>query len=224
MGRTVDMKNRRSREFLALVLLLVAAAPGFGEVAPGLRPLPTKEEVWRVAKKCSVNSLYVFLRLHGQETTYEKVEERLPVRKTGTNLAEMRQCAGEFGLNSQVIKATPDMLASCPLPAIAHWEEEVGVSGHYVVLLSTKEDWVEIIDGTTGVRDYLTLVDFRKKWSGYLLVVQGPLWWRWLYLAAGVLGVIPLGLGLWWRCRGNPPEQPSPSPAPAPATPANGSA
>jgi len=217
----VTLKNRCRLEALAFVLLLVVAAVGFGEAAN--RPLPTDDKIWRVANQCSVNSLYVFLRLHGQEPTYAAIEERIPVGKRGTSLAEMRRCAAEFGLNTEVVKATPDALSSCPLPAIAHCEEQVG-SGHYVVVLSTKEDWVEFVDGTTGVRDYSPMTDFRKRWSGYLLVVQGGLWWRWLYLAAGLLGLVPLGLGLWWRWRSHPSEQPPASAAPAAATPPNGSA
>ena len=143
------------------------------------------------------------------------------MRDTGTNLLELRQGAAEFGLNTRVIKATPETLASCPLPAIGHWEEQVGVSGHYVVIVSTKEDWVEYIDGTTAIRDYLPMNEFKTRWTGHLLVVQdSALWWRWLYVSASLLALIPLGTALWWQWRGNRPPTPVPSPTlPAPTSP-----
>jgi hypothetical protein len=179
------------------------------------RPLPGDEKIWRVANQCSVNALYMLARLHGKKVNYAGIEDRLPVREKGTSLAEMRDCASEIGLPCRVFKTTPDVLNRCALPVIAHWEEQRGITGHYVLVVAVKDGWVEYIDGTTAITDVLPMTEFRKRWSGYLLVPQeGKGWLWWVYLAAAVLGPLSLGLALWSRRRGRPAVTPSVTPRP----------
>jgi len=80
-------------------------------------------------------------------------------------------------MDARVVKAAPETLKQCPLPAIAHCEEEKAVTGHYVVLISVGPLNVEVIDGTTGRLLLVPKVKFCKDWTGYLLISESPRPW-----------------------------------------------
>jgi hypothetical protein len=182
-----------------------AADLGGGQVRGSDKVGAPKGEIWRTLNKCSINSLYMFLRLWHQSVAYEDLEARLPVGEHGTSLTEMRDCAAACGLRTKVIKATPETLGRYPLPAIAHCDEEK-TTGHYVILVAMNEDTVHVIDGTTAVVGYPSLSEFRKTWSGYLLVNDNRPWWAPLIPVAISLSTISACLALWhwfgWRRAG----------------------
>src|SRR5262249_3844338 len=137
---------------------------------------------------------YVVLRLRGRDVSYRDVEDRLPVSEAGTRITDMRDCARGFGMDAQVVKATPTALVRCPMPMIAHMEEERKVSGHYVVVVAADGDQVELMDGTAGVPRTVSMTEFGKEWTGYLLLVRPRPWWRSLFWVAAGLGVVVLAL------------------------------
>jgi hypothetical protein len=132
---------------------------------------------WRVPNRCACNCLYAMFRLNRMDVKYERVYDKLPVAASGSSLKDMRRCAASLGLNTRVVKATPETLKECPLPAIAHTEEEKAVAGHYVVLISVGPQDVELIDGTTGRVLLFPKVRFCKDWTGYLLISESPRPW-----------------------------------------------
>jgi TRAP-type C4-dicarboxylate transport system permease small subunit len=160
----------------------------------------TDQKIWRVVNKCPVNSLYIILRLYNRAVTYRDVEERLPVGSQGSSLVQLRDCAASFGLYARVVKGSPDSLNRCRLPALAHCDEEKE-TGHYVVILSVGNDEVELIDGTTAMVQTLTASEFRKRWSGHLILFeQRQAWWSYLSIPVG-LALLGLGLFLFGRWR-----------------------
>jgi hypothetical protein len=188
-------------------LLFVTLRPTHG-VADDVPPPGAGEPVtaadgtklWRFGNKCAVNSLYLLLRLRGKPVTYPEVEAVLPVTANGTNLADVRRCAEGLGLRCRVIKTTPEALYRCPLPAIAHTEEQKATTGHYVVITAVGLDGIEAIDGTSAAINLTPMGSFRKAWTGYLLVTEdeAPLW-RKLSPAAIASGGLALALAVGLR-------------------------
>jgi hypothetical protein len=146
---------------------------------------------WRVAYRCGPNALYVYLRLRGHAVAYDDVLNSLPIGEYGTTLADLQRVAGEHGVRSAVIRATPETLASL-LPAVVHTEEKSRVTGHYSVVVGMSKDEVVMIDGTTASTTVVPLSEFTKDWSGYALVPDRgfPPWIRSIgeIVAAVVLG------------------------------------
>jgi hypothetical protein len=176
---------------LALSTLLVASAvfasgPVMAQETGGGQQ--ADETGWRDASRCSVNAVYIGLKLLGRRVDYASVLERVPIGEKGARLTDMRDCAASFGVEAQVVKATPASLAACPLPAIAHCEEEHQTTGHYVVVVGLTPDEVEYIDGTTGNSTTAPMAEFSKRWTGHLLLLQAPPRWRPLFWTAVGLG------------------------------------
>jgi ABC-type bacteriocin/lantibiotic exporter with double-glycine peptidase domain len=180
-----------------LIALLAAMATGAANES---------QEVWRTANRCGANAVFIALRLNDVDANYERVMQRLPINERGTTLREMRDGLASFGLDAQVVRATPDSLQHCPLPVIAHFEEQKEAGGHYRVIIQVRPDGVLAIDGTSANTGWIDIKEFREHWTGYLLIMERRPWWRPLIPVAVVLGLAPLVLGLcfprrrrWWR-------------------------
>jgi Peptidase C39 family len=184
---------------------------------PGARQEPPEARAWRVQNKCPVNSLYIALHVWGRQVSYRELEDRLPVGRAGSSLKELRDCARLFGADTKVLRLTPEALRACPLPVIAHCEEEKGVTGHYVVVVGISGDnQVEYIDGTTAVTDVLPMSEFRKKWTGHVLCCASDAWWNRLLPAAAFLAAVGLSLITLVCCLGRcRPVDAAPSPVAA---------
>lgn len=184
----------------AVALLAVLAASGAGLRSED----PTANDaVWRISQRCPVNTLFVVLRLYGKDISYQEILEQLPVDREGTSLVDMRNFAARHGLAGRVRKLTPEQLAHVRFPIIAHLEDELATSGHFVVLLEvgTNDDgfqMVECIDGTTGMTAPMDMTTFRKRWTGFVLSFDPePERMRWLLpTAMASLGGLLVGLTL----------------------------
>lgn len=165
----------------------------------GLQKRQSDPEIWRATNRCSINSLYLILRLYDIDVTYEEVESRLPIDEAGSSLAEMRECATSFGLNATILKASPESLVQCPFPCIAHEEMDRTITGHYVVVVEAQPQMVEVIDGSSVITKRLRMPEFKKDWTGYVLVFEKRPWWTVLYPVAMVLGIASIGLTMWSR-------------------------
>ena len=163
-------------------------------------PQPAQEEIWRIQKRCASNCLYLLMKMNRKTVHYQDIERLIPVTENGANLADIRRCATSLGLATEVVKATPEYLARCCLPAIVHMEPEdtSGTMGHFVVLTVVGPDKVELIDGTTAIVDVIPRDKFNKQWSGFLLITGtpdgGPS--QILYAGAALLGALSLGLAI----------------------------
>jgi len=139
----------------------------------------------------------MLLKLHGEKATYEEIESQLPVTRSGSSITDMRAYLRAQGLNATILKATPETLLRCPLPLIAHHEEEKATTGHYVIVLATDSERVDFLDGTTAIDTTQAMTEFRKNWSGYVLVIEERPWWHRLFPVAFILGGVSVCLALW---------------------------
>jgi ATP-binding cassette, subfamily C, bacteriocin exporter len=157
--------------------------------------------MWRVIENAPINCLYFLLRWDGKDVTYAELAESIPISDKGLSIVALREQANSFGLNTQVIRARPESLKRCRLPCIAHFEEERGITGSYVVVVEVTATQVRFIEGGAAISRMETMSDFRKKWSGFLLVLEPDRNWSPLYLVAGIMGIVSVGLTFWSRHR-----------------------
>src|SRR5436305_11710603 len=104
---------RRIGTMLTCLCLLTVVSPALGEDGA-----PPGGEVWRVANRCGVNTIFLMFRLTGRPADYRAVNAAVPVTEKGTSLADLRRSAARFGINARIIKSSPAMLRRVPKPVI----------------------------------------------------------------------------------------------------------
>jgi hypothetical protein len=184
--------------------LIVESAGSAFALSPqeGDEPRPAGSRIWRTAaNKCGINVIYLLMRLNHKAVSYEGLEQGVPVSTEGTSLADMHHYTRSLGLTTRIVKTTPEKLGRYALPAIAHMEEELGNTGHYVIVTGLGPDGVELIDGTTAILMTRPMSEFRKRWTGYVLVVDTPSRWGWAFPATAALGGVMTVVGVFVRTR-----------------------
>ena len=139
----------------------------------------------------------MFLHLHDRRVVYREIEQRLPRSDEGTTLKEVRDCILSYGLDAAIVRGTPRSLGQGSLPQIVHWEEEAGVSGHYVVLIGVGDDHVQYIDGTTAIIHTMATPVFLKRWTGYMVVHAPRHFASILFVSLIVVGLLLMGYAYW---------------------------
>jgi hypothetical protein len=126
-------------------------------------------KIWRVTRNCGINCLYLYLKLNGIQADYDDLLRTIPIEARGTRLVDLRKAAAARGAEVALMQSTPDELSKLPMPLIAHMERPEGEGGHFVLILAVHATNVEVIDGSTAVRQWIKVDEFRRRWSGYLL-------------------------------------------------------
>jgi hypothetical protein len=196
-------KRRRTallKASVTLGLLAVAALAG-GRPCRGDN-LPetgagTKGAVWRSARNCGLNCLYILLGAHNIETDYNCLSEEVLVEDKGSSLTDLRLAAKRHGLAATLGKTGPEGLTGLPKPVVAHWDlaNQPGDNpGHFVLVLKTTAESVEFMDGTSGTIGALEWREFQRRWSGYVLYVSpSQPFASWGYLAGAVVAGVLAG-------------------------------
>jgi len=164
----------------------------------------TDPEFWRVANRCGLNAVYLYLSLTGRPVGYGELEADIPITDKGSSLAELGRVAEKHGARSVIVKATPETLPTL-LPAIVHTEEQ-SHGGHFVVVVKIENDQITLIDGTSGIVSTYSLAEFNKMWTGYALVPARDTEWAWQKTGLGSALAAALGLGVWFAVRGRKPR------------------
>lgn len=203
----------RGRWVLSLLggLVLLAACGGGAtrgdEVS--LDTLPPEfrfERVWQAGPNCGANALFFMLRLNGRPVNHQELVKHLAPPKQGSSLEELQQAAQQWGLETKVLRTTPDGIERLDRPFLAHLSLPPNDAGHYLLVLGASGNSFQVIDGTNGSLVQLRRGTFYRHWSGYVLVTGtdwvGPLLRLILYALAGVFLVLTgLAIYLYWRGR-----------------------
>ncbi|MRX41311.1 ATP-binding cassette domain-containing protein [Flavobacterium sp. LC2016-23] len=88
--------------------------------------------------------------------------------KRGTNVLGLIEAAEKMGFSAKGVKGATDALDKIPLPAIAHLI--VKELHHYVVLYSVSKGRIQVMDPAFGKMETYTYEDFRKVWTGVLIL------------------------------------------------------
>jgi len=90
--------------------------------------------------------------------------------KKGTNVLGLVEAAAKMGFLAKGVRGDWDSLFKIPKPSIAHIiVKEVLL--HYVVLLKTSDRFIEIMDPADGEIHKLGHEEFRKQWTGVLVLI-----------------------------------------------------
>ena len=174
------------------------------------------QKIGRRRAECGVNSLYIFLRLHGLDVSYDQVSQTFPGDVFGRSLLDLKEAASQFDVDSSVRRCSVADLRKLQLPVISYanastlWtERETKAIGHFYVVTFADEQWIQYVDGTTGVTHRVPHHFFAKGVSGHVLVASPPskAWDAVLNgLATGSLGVLLVGLFVVLRRASKPPR------------------
>lgn len=91
--------------------------------------------------------------------------------KKGTSLLGLIQAAEKIGMAAKGVKGPFESLEKVPLPAIAHIT--IGeVRYHYVVVYKVKPRYIEIMDPARGSLRRVSCEEFKKQWTGVLMLLM----------------------------------------------------
>ncbi|TXK73901.1 peptidase domain-containing ABC transporter [Mesonia sp. HuA40] len=89
--------------------------------------------------------------------------------KRGTNVLGMIEAAEKMGFTAKGVKGEVDALNKIPLPAVAHLILENQLQ-HFVVIYKSSKGKITIMDPGNGKMKSYTIDEFKKKWSGVLIL------------------------------------------------------
>ena len=98
------------------------------------------------------------------------IRQKAGTDKRGTNIRGMLEAAESFGFEAQGVKGSFEALFGIPLPAIAHLELR-GSFHHYVVISSVAKTYIEVMDPADGNLNKKSLDEFKKEWTGVLILL-----------------------------------------------------
>jgi ABC-type bacteriocin transporter len=90
--------------------------------------------------------------------------------RKGTNVLGLIEAADKIGLTAKGVRADWDSLFSIPVPAIAHIVVK-GILTHFIVILKVTKSYIKIMDPADGAIHKIHPEEFRKQWSGVLVLI-----------------------------------------------------
>lgn len=90
--------------------------------------------------------------------------------KKGTNVLGLIEAAQKMGFLAKGVRGEWDSLFKIPKPSIAHVIVRE-VLHHYVVIFAATEKYIEIMDPGDGQMHHVSHNDFRKQWTGVLVLL-----------------------------------------------------
>jgi ATP-binding cassette, subfamily C, bacteriocin exporter len=91
--------------------------------------------------------------------------------KKGTNILGLVEASRKMGFTAKGVKGVFESLFKIPKPAIAHVIVKE-VLHHYVVITGTTSKHIEIMDPADGLIHHIPHEDFKKQWTGVLVIMM----------------------------------------------------
>lgn len=159
------------------------------EDPPKLPELPLHlrfEQSWQRGKNCGPVALFFLLALNGKTVALNDVLAKVPVNDDGSSLADLQAAAQYFGLDTDIVRLTPDGFADLPCPSIIHWTtvtSEPQLGNHFDVFLGYQPALgCDVIDTTNGRVAAIAQAVAITRFSGYALIARKPYAWATLLL------------------------------------------
>lgn len=177
---------------LSTAIVIIPASSVCAAIEGSPQTGPQADTVFRTSGRDAVNSLYVLLRAHGKEMTYESVQRSLATETA--SLADLRNIALSFGLDNEIVTCAPRLLHTLDGPLIGHLGTTADGGGEYVLLLPSREGGFGIINGAYAVFREMSLDEFTRLWSGYVLAPRASRC-RWHHYV--MLGLVTVAITPW---------------------------
>ncbi|MDK9844676.1 peptidase domain-containing ABC transporter [Staphylococcus equorum] len=120
---------------------------------------------------CGPACLAMIAHYHKKKTLLSRIREWAKTNEEGTSLYGLIEAGKKLGIELTGVKADSLIdLESTELPMIAHIVNDKGFM-HFVIIEKRKKKTLHIIDPAKG-KEKINVLDFEKKWTGVLLLVQ----------------------------------------------------
>jgi predicted double-glycine peptidase len=145
-------------------------------------------KIWRTQRNSGLNSLYLFLRYYDINVSYEKLASVVQPSKSDTSLADLQDAAKSFGLQTEILRWGPADLSNFAHPAVVHVEDPTQGRGRFLLAYHRGGLNYEIVDGATVELTEISTDQFRRAWSGYVLVPARGITSVWV--GAGIMAIV----------------------------------
>lgn len=164
--------------------------------------------IWRTPSNSGLNSLYLLLHYNHRPVNYERLAALLPSGGRGTSLADLQDAARASGLKTRILKWGPAEFGRFANPAVVHVEDPAQDGGRFVLAVYRGGANYEVVDGATAQLMETPIDEFRRAWSGYVLVPEPPIApvWYLVEVTAAILTVLPVAMALTRRIARSPME------------------
>ncbi len=104
------------------------------------------------------------------EIPIARIRQYASTDKKGTNVLGLLEAAQKLGFEAKGVKGDLDSLSKIPKPAIAHIIVKERLH-HYVVIYKVTKTHITIMDPGTGRLRKKTITQFKKEWTGVLVIL-----------------------------------------------------
>ena len=119
---------------------------------------------------CGAACLASIAAHHKLKVPIARIRQYASTDKKGTNVLGMIEAAAKLGFSAKGVKGPFDSLFKIPTPAIAHVIVKE-VLHHFVVIYSTTDKYIEVMDPGDGQMHKLSHEEFKKQWTGILILL-----------------------------------------------------
>ena len=134
-------------------------------------PKPDDLSAWRSPLHDGVNSLFLFLKLHGVSADYQELRDSLKEKPSIVDLKRRSIAAGFPCAIVKPVMTSVESIKDLQLPAIVLLDSGRGRhSGFHLVYCITEQREVRMASGSELTWNQLTLDDFLRHWTGHMLV------------------------------------------------------
>lgn len=119
---------------------------------------------------CGAACLASVAAFHNLTLPVSRIRQLASTDKKGTNVLGLIEAANKLGFDAKGVRGEFDSLFKIPKPAIAHVVIKE-VLQHYVVICNTTKRHIEVMDPAYGDRKRYTHDEFKKIWTGVLVLL-----------------------------------------------------
>jgi ABC-type bacteriocin/lantibiotic exporter with double-glycine peptidase domain len=127
---------------------------------------------WRAAEYSGLNCLYLWAASHRLPVDYDNLAKRLAEHHQPGGLVALRDVAKDSGFFADIRSLTPEELQKVSLPAIALCDDVTGDGAGFVLVLKAADTAVLLVDGGSSIFYQTTNEHFRRRWTGYTLILS----------------------------------------------------
>jgi ATP-binding cassette, subfamily C, bacteriocin exporter len=114
---------------------------------------------------------------HGVVLPVARIRQMANTDKQGTTMLGLMEAAEKMGFSAKGVKGNFQSLFEIPLPAIVHTVNEENLH-HYKVLYAAGPKFLKFMDPSDGKMHHVTHEEFKKEWSGVLLLMARSAAWH----------------------------------------------
>jgi ABC-type bacteriocin transporter len=118
---------------------------------------------------CGAACLASIARYYDLDIPIARIRQYASTDKKGTNILGLLEAANKLGFSAKGVRGAMENLPDIPLPIIAHVIK--GELHHYIVVYRITHAYIEVMDPEDGRLHRLQHDDFKKIWSGVLVLL-----------------------------------------------------